>query len=136
MSVVTLIALSSGKARPIIRASYLKKTAWAILVFASIYWTASIPYIHSYYQYSGNLKYPESISAGEETRYIKDHHSRIEDLERELKEAKEDLRALKEHYWLMFQFIMYGVVFYGCSQIFDKKNKNLEEVQADRIEKL
>jgi amino acid transporter len=136
LGVIALASTAGDKSHSKTRAFYIKKAAWAILIPVSFYWVISIPYVGFYHEHPKTPDYPTSISADEADRYIKENHSRIEGLQNELKETKEALREIQQHYYMILQIIMYGIIFYGGSQIFNSKNKSAEEIQSDQIEKL
>jgi hypothetical protein len=66
-------------------------------------------------------------SAEPTTEYIHNHHYRIEDLERELDDAKKDLVVLANHLELMLRLVMLGVVFYGISFIVNSRRPDSED---------
>lgn len=136
LGVIALALAAGDKSHLKTRAFYIKKAAWAVLILVSFYWVISIPHVGLYHEYPKTLDYPTSISADEADRYIKENHSRIEGLQNELKETKEALREIQQHYYMILQIIMYGIIFYGSSQIFNSKNKSAEKIQLDQIEKL
>ena len=109
----------------------IKKVAWGIMIISSVYWVITFPYIGSY-DFSSKSKYPSELNANKEAEYIKEHHQRIETLEEQVKE----FRAVRERLDLMLQIIIFGIIFYGCNQIFNSKKNDLGEVESDKFLKL
>ena len=109
----------------------IKKICWGIVIISSAYWTITFPHVGSYYDFSNKSEYPAELNADKEAAYIKEYHQRIENLERETKETKEELRAVRERLDLILGIIMLGIITYGCNQIFNSKKKTLEEIQPN-----
>lgn len=138
IAIVGLVTLASVEVKPQKEqtARYLKKILWGMLIISASYWYLTIPYVGSYYKFSGNLEYPSNLIAEEETKYIKDHHTRIENLEEELKETKEELAAIREHYEMIIHFLFYAILYYGVNQIFKSKNKGSNKANKEEIQKI
>ncbi len=136
IAIAGLVTLASVKIQKERKAFYLKKILWGMLIISTIYWYLTVPFVGSYYKFSGNLEFPTNLSPEEETKYIKDHHTRIENLEEELKETKEELDAIQKHYQMLIQFLFYAILYYGVNQIFNSKNKNLKEINKEELEKI
>jgi hypothetical protein len=100
-----------------------------------IYIFLSIPYTGFFHISSLNKEFPPEISSNEQiSGYIKDHHHRIEALERELKESREEQRLLRDHYKNLIYVTMVFVLSFTGSQIFSStKVKDSEEIKSDRI---
>lgn len=95
----------------------LKKIAWAVLVAAGAYWYITIPAARAYRDDATTklaLK-ADLESSSPETRYIHDHHYRIEDLEREMQDARKEIRELTIHYERLLQLLLLGAICYGVS---------------------
>jgi predicted transcriptional regulator len=132
---VSVLANSSGK--PLAgneKKFYLmKKISWGLIVLSMAYFTITFPYAGNYYNFSNKSEYPAELTSNTETKYIQEHHQRIEDLEKEVERTREEVRAIRDRLSLMLQILMYGIIFYGCNQIFKSKNRELEEIDKDKV---
>lgn len=107
----------------------IKKICLGVFVLTSIYWIITFPYVSSYYNFHGESNFPSNISAEKQTDYITENHRRIESLERELKETKDELKAVTGRITLFLQFIMYGLIFFSSNWIFSSNRKSSEKNQ-------
>lgn len=135
LAVMMLATLAGTEPTKKLKAFYLKKVCWIILVIGVIYWSMTVPYVGRYHEPSNILSYPgETTTIEEQSKYIQDHHRRIERLEGELKETKEELKEVKEHYNWVFKAMFYGVLYFGIFQILKKKDRSLIDSEDDKIE--
>lgn len=108
-----------------LREFYLKKICWGILIVSVSYFYMTLPFVSSYYNFSGKLDYPTAVKSTEEQeKYLKDHHHRIERLEDELKETKEELRENQNHYKFAVHALFYAILYIGIFQILKKRDEN------------
>lgn len=86
------------------REDLIKRVSIGILVVSVGYWYMTVPYAGRYYDFSDKPAYPTN---GEEIsdpgKYLREHHLRIESLERQLKEQREESRQLQNHYQVVLQ---------------------------------
>jgi hypothetical protein len=105
---------------------YVKKICWGLLIIGAIYFYTTVPFVGSYFEFSDKLQPPTTIkSVEEQEKYIKDHHFRVESLERELKETKEELKEIRTHYDRIVQIIFYAILYFGIFQILKKNNESI-----------
>ena len=84
----------------------IKKISLAVFIVTSMYWIITFPFVSPYYNFSEKSDYPSEISAEKEANYIKEHHRRIESLEREVKETKDELKAVVGRINLFLQLLI------------------------------
>lgn len=109
-----------------LREFYLKKICWGILIISVSYFYITVPFFSSYYNVSNKLEYPTAVKSTEENeKYLKDHHFRIERLEDELKETKEELKKIQNHYEFAVHALFYAILYIGIFQIMKKRDGNL-----------
>ena len=134
-AVMILSILASTEPTKKLNSFYLKKVCWIFLIIGVSYWSITAPYVGSYYEFSTKLGYPAAITSIEEqTKYIQEHHHRIERLEGELKETKEELKEFTQHYEWITKVMFYGVLYFGLFQIIKRKDKNLTDSEDNKIE--
>lgn len=92
------------------KSSLGKKVCGVIALVVIFYWTTNVPYVDSHY--SLNESKPDTSIESNEIKHIQNHEDRIANLERELKETKDNIKKLREHYSLFWQFIMYGSIYF------------------------
>jgi hypothetical protein len=135
---ITLIGHFTGKNLPT-KNKKIHTYKFALVSFSiiTIYVFLSIPYVGFFYNFGPNEKFPAELNSNEDiTKYVKDHHQRIERLERELEEARAESHLFREHYQKLLFLVMLGVLIYSYSQIFSSKKDDLEEIKSDQTEKL
>ena len=71
-----------------------------------------------------------------QTEYIRNNQTRIENLERQVEKSNKELRELREHYNFLIQLVMYGIVFYGANKMFPPKKIDIETIQENESHKL
>lgn len=138
-SIILLGSLSTGnKLRNKFKdkTELVKKICLTVFIATSIYWIITFPYVDSYYSFPDKSDYPASVSVGKQFDYIEENHRRIESLERELQETKDELKAVAGRINLILQIIMHGLIYFGANWIFSSKKKDLQEIQSDQISKL
>lgn len=107
----------SGAARQLI-----KKIALCVVVASAGFWYVTVPYAGRYYDFDESLKYPQNIEdEADKAKYLRDHHHRIEDLERELKRQRDESLQLREHYAIVLYLGFYAILFYGLMSMFGNK---------------
>lgn len=127
---VTLLGSLSGKiAKNKFKGNteLIKKICLGVFMITSMYWIITFPFVSPYFSFAEKTDYPAEISAEKQSDYIKEHHGRIENLERELKETKDELKAVTGRINLILQLVMYGLIYFGCTWIFNSNKKDLEE---------
>lgn len=105
------------------RKTYLKRYVWASICLLTGYFFMTVPYTGYFFNFASKLEMSESIENTQQSnKYIKDHHWRLEIVEKELTETREELRMLRDHYQRLLQFLMMVVFIVGFSKIltFDK----------------
>src|SRR5690349_346057 len=66
------------------RRELLRKVALCLVMASAGFWFATVPYAGYFYEFSDNLEYPQDlVSQADTAKYLRDHHHRIETLERE-----------------------------------------------------
>lgn len=105
----------------------VKKICLGVFIITSIYWIITFPSVSPYFNFADKSDYPAEISLENQSKYIKEHHGRIESLERELKETKDELKKVTERIDLILQIIMYALIYFGASWIFSSNKKDSEE---------
>ena len=138
LSILGVSILANLSARPLAEKEknfyLMKKIAWVFIIISMAYFTITFPYAGRYYNFSSKSDFPDELSSDTEAaKYIKENHQRIEALERQMEKTREEVQAIRERLSLMLQILMYGIIFYGCNQIFNSKNKELKETDNDKI---
>jgi hypothetical protein len=111
----------------------LKKIALGVIVASAGFWYTTVPYAGQFYDFDDNLEFPQNLdSDADKAKYLRDHHHRIEDLERELKQQREESRQLREHYAVVLYLGFYAILFYGVLSIFG----NRKDLPPDDIVRL
>ncbi len=111
----------------------MKKISWGLIIISMSYFIITFPYARHYNDYSSKSEYPPELNSNTETKYIQEHHRRIEHLEREVERTQEEVWAIRERLSLMLQILMFGIIYYGSNQIFNSKNKNPENIDNDKV---
>ena len=105
------------------RRELFRKVALCVVMASAGFWFATVPYAGYFYDFSDNLDYPGNLeSEADRTKYLHDHHQRIEVLERELKQQREESRLLREHYSTALNLGFYTVLMYGAITVFGRKD--------------
>ncbi len=136
---ITLLGSFSGrnfKEKFAGKTELVKKICLAIFVVTSMYWIITFPYVSSYYDFSDKSDYSSEMISNKQSDYIIKNHRQIEVLERELKETKDELKAVTGRINLILQIIMYGLIYFGANWIFNSNKKDLEENQDNLSLKL
>jgi len=124
MAIVLWATIATGRLRERLKPDeqLIKKITIGILVVSGGYWYVTVPYAGNYYDFSDHLSYPENLAdESVQSKYLGDHHQRIEKLELELKNQREESRKLRDHYQLILQLAWYGLLYFGCMSIFGTK---------------
>jgi hypothetical protein len=130
LSIMLLGIMSGGtklKGKFISKTQLVKKICLAVFVVTSIYWIITFPFVGSYYSFPDKSDYPANVSVEKQFDYTKENHRRIEILERELQETRDELKAFAGRVNLILQLIMYGLIYFGASRIFSSNKKDSEE---------
>jgi TolA-binding protein len=112
----------------------LKKVLWSLLILTMFYWTTTVPHIGSFINFTSN-KIEVPIEKNE-AQHLENHQRRILYLEQQLEQNNNELRELRQHYYLLLQIVMYGLLFYGITKITKSNEKELEEIKKESIFKL
>ena len=93
--------------------------AWGGLILGVFYFVIAVPYVDRYFEPNANSEglSTERIVDREAAQYVSGHDQRIGNLERELKETRDDLRRLAKHYERILMILWFVAVFYGTGQI-------------------
>lgn len=118
----TLSAVTSTAALSEKKLLLVKKICLAVFILTSIYWIITFPYVSSFYGFPESKELPANISTEEQSDYILENHRRIESLERELKQTKDDLKAVSGRIELFLNLAMYGLIYFGAAKIFTFKS--------------
>src|SRR5262245_15860972 len=87
-----LIATANSPVRKGLGRFPLKKIAWGILLVGVMYLYLSIPFVSHYYGSHQQREFPQNPDTDSaKIEVLRDHQLRIENLESELKETKEEL---------------------------------------------
>jgi Na+/melibiose symporter-like transporter len=132
---VMLLAMMAGtKPTKKVNAFYLKKVCWIILITGMSYWYITVPSVSRYHEFDKKLEYPTNTQLIEEQgNYIREHQRRIDRVESELKETKDELREIKEHYNWVIKALWFGILYFGINQIIKKRDESLIESEEDKI---
>ena len=119
VSIIVLTIMANTEQLTGLRNLRFKKIAWGVLGVVVVYWALSVPNAAPFERdLSSRLRLEADLeSTSPETKYIHDHHNRIEELEHEAQQARRDLRALNEHYRRLIQLLFAGVFVYAASFI-------------------
>lgn len=134
IAVILLATLTHRTSRTRFEKLPLKKIAWGILVVGAAYWYVTAPYSTKQRNSPASklILQADLESDSPETRYIHDHHYRIEDLERELEDTKKNLAKLTNHYYLALRLAMLGIIFFGTSFIVNSRRpESNDQVRLD-----
>lgn len=100
------------------RETYIKRFAWACICLLAGYFFLTVPYTGYFFNFGSKLEMVETIENPEQgNKFLKDHHRRLETLERELTETRDELRELRDHYGRLLQNLMIAVFIVGFSKI-------------------
>jgi hypothetical protein len=106
----------------------IKRASIGVLVISAGYWWVTVPYSGSYDDFSDKLAYP---TKGEEVadpgKYLREYHSRIGSLERDLKEQREESRQLRNHYELVLQLAFFAFLYLSSVLIFKKGDPSSDD---------
>ena len=128
-----LICTTPGRQLSIRTKFYLNKIKWGLAVISAFYWMIAVPYIGWTSIYPTKLDIPIEQN---QTEYIRNNQTRIENLERQVEKSNKELRELREHYNFLIQLVMYGIVFYGANKMFPPKKIDIETIQENESHKL
>jgi len=123
LALALLAGVTIGPVRPSFkgREYLIKRVSIGILVVSAGYWSGTVPYVGRYYDHSDKLAYPTNIEEVADLGiYLREHHLRIESIERELKEQREESRELQKHYELVLQLAFFAVLYLSSILIFKK----------------
>lgn len=121
LAVSILATANSGNLRKGLEHIPVKKICWAILIAVGAYWYITVPYIRSYFDSSNKLEFAIPLTDSDQSKHIRNHETRIDRLEREVKETKEDLQALQKHYRNVVQVGWFAVLYLGLFLILGRK---------------
>jgi hypothetical protein len=124
LAVVLLAMATTGNLRKDWAHIPVAKIAWGLLIIASAYLYITVPYFSSYHPPSKSLSYSNSQIDAEVVVYLKDQNSRIDDIESELAETKEELQELRNNYKVIVQIGWFAILYFGLFSVFRKKNGN------------
>lgn len=113
LAIVTPQKITDKKGRLMVQIS------WGGLILGIFYFVIAVPYVNSYFEpYTNNAGLStERIVDREAAQYVSGHDQRIGNLERELKQTKNDLGRLTKHYERILMILMFVAIFYGTGQI-------------------
>lgn len=128
LSVCLLGSLSFTKVKPEFanRAIFFKKIASVVFLITAIYWILTFPYVGSFYYISDKTEFPNKITAEKQVDYIVENRRRIESLEKELKETKDDLEAVRERIKMFLELFMFALIYFGVNWFFYANKNNVE----------
>lgn len=121
IAVVLLAASASGHLRKGLETIPVSKIAWVILIVVSAYFVLAVPYVGTIRENAGKFEYSSETADSDGPGYIRDHHRRIETLEAELKETKDELKSLVAHYRSLVWIAFYSVLYFGLFSAFGRK---------------
>lgn len=122
LAVVLLATATTGNLRKDWTHIPVAKIAWGLLIIVSAYLYITVPYVSSYHSTSKDLNYSKSQIDAEVMVYLKDQNNRIDDLESELFETKEELRELRNNYKMIVHMGWFAILYFGISFIMRNKN--------------
>jgi hypothetical protein len=113
---------------------YINKVLWSFLVISLVYCGLTVPYISGFINFPSNkIEIPIQQN---EVKHLENHQRRILYLEQKLEQTNNDLKEFRQHYYMLMQIFMYGLLFYGITKITKSNEKELEEIKEDSIFKL
>ena len=121
IAIVILATLANGQVRPALRKYPVRKICWGILAVTAGYWFVGVPYVGKYYDFSTKKEFPQAVTEETVGEVLRDHHGRIEKLERSLEEARTEASQLRDYLQMLLQLLMYGVIFYASQLIFNQR---------------
>ena len=107
------------------RLFYRLKFVWAALIVLAGYMFLTVPYVGYFYRFVESPKVPDTIQSNDEARkHLLDHSQRIDRLEQELGESREQMREIRDHYQRILQLLMTAIFAFGFTQILKKNPQN------------
>jgi len=103
------------------RVIFRRRFVWAAIIVLTGYCFISVPFTGHFYRFRESPKVPETIESTDAAwKHTVENSQRIERLEQQVTEAREEMREVRDHYQRLLQFLMTAIFIYGFSQILKK----------------
>lgn len=121
LAVAILATANSGNLRKGLEHVPVKKICWAVLIAVGAYWYMTVPYVSLPLDLLDKSEYARPVTDSDQSVQIANNHTRIKSLEREVKETREELRGLQQHYKNVVQIGWFALLYLGLFLILGRK---------------